>query len=75
MNGLNLDKEKQLSCEICGAKYKVSWTLKSHMMKKHADRYSCHYCDEQFDSTTLLNSHLAIHECSCLECGKVLSDK
>ena len=33
LNQLSIGK---YDCEQCGAKYKVSWTLKSHMEKKHA---------------------------------------
>ena len=59
MDGLNINK---FVCEECGATYKVSWTLKAHMTKKHGHKFiTCDECGKGFSSNKELEEHQLIH--------------
>ena len=63
----NLMLEKHI-CDVCGAKYKVPWTLKSHMVKKHNTKIACKHCDETFSDKISHDIHLSKHIFSCTKC-------
>ena len=65
----------QYKCEICDAKYKVPWTLKAHMVKKHQAKYACKICNEVFDHKMAHDIHTAIHTFPCDICQAVLADE
>ena len=56
-------------CDICGAKYKVAWTLKAHKVKKHNMKVTCEGCGEMFIDEALLNSHISQKHLKCEHCG------
>ena len=69
MNDMNINKYQ---CSECGAKYKVAWTLKSHMTKKHErsmitdtvskNTIKCDKCNLDFESDRALQEHNLTHE-------------
>ena len=74
-NNINKMTLNQYICNICGAKYKVPWTLKSHMVKKNKHIISCKFCNDKFDDQLSHDIHMSNHSFSCSECGITLFDK
>ena len=77
LDNMSLEPKKYV-CEECGAKYKVPWTLKSHMTKKHSTKenvstfekiFICKECSEIFTSKLLLEDHEKVH-CICPICKR-----
>ena len=50
-------KISKYQCQECGADYKVPWTLRSHMLKKHGKRDLPEMCEKAFPNRTELDDH------------------
>ena len=69
MTSMNIEDKSDFVCDICGAKYKKPWTLKSHVIKKHGVK-RCDICNETFTDEADLNVHMEVHSLVCSICDK-----
>ncbi|XP_055705193.1 gastrula zinc finger protein XlCGF26.1-like [Phlebotomus papatasi] len=76
--------EKPFECALCGVKYKVMFSLESHMLMKHNPSKKkteiCSICGKGFYMLRRLQVHMKIHQSQrerypCTVCGKTYSMK
>ena len=82
--GLNIDAKsvEAYLCLECGNIYQRSWTLKSHMKKKHnltleEESFNCEVCNTIFFDKKHFRNHVKIHEkfFVCYQCKEVFLKK
>ena len=59
------NKENKLDsfdCKVCKSKFKQKRELKKHIGTEHPKTLICQYCDESFDQSWKLETHLKTHE-------------
>ena len=80
LDGLNIeDSLEAFVCKLCNAVYKKSWTLRTHMRKKHNEdnSFNCDQCSSTFSDAKGLAVHAKSHEriFVCDMCEEVFFDK
>ncbi|XP_075224329.1 uncharacterized protein LOC142326076 isoform X10 [Lycorma delicatula] len=68
-------KEKNHTCEICGASFQFKELLKNHFVTHNDERnYKCNKCDKTFKLKSVLNTHQRVHTnaepYTCNICGE-----
>ena len=64
LDGLNIEDSLEVFvCKLCAAVYKKSWTLRTHMRKKHNEEnsFNCDQCSLTFSDAKGLEVHVAVH--------------
>ncbi|XP_070547169.1 zinc finger protein 253-like [Ptychodera flava] len=72
------DSDKNLQCDKCGKKFKLSTTLKAHVKMYHRKKvYDCETCGRKFSKKSNLVVHIRCHTgekpYKCDQCGRTFS--
>lgn len=70
-------KNKNVTCDDCGERFKAKWMLKRHMKNRCSTKCSCPQCPKDFSTYSLLKGHIErMHHpkrIKCKKCPKMFS--